>query len=76
MKVDTTREHVTDKSKKVKQILGCWGYSDLSLIGIPIFIKPLAHPIMVQSLTTLPNPPPNIMNEIQTNFINSFGTGN
>ena len=52
----------------MKKILNLWSYRDLTYIGNVIVIKTLALPILVQSLTVLPNPPESILNDSETVF--------
>ena len=46
--------------------LSSWAYRDLTYIGRITVIKTLALPLLVQILTVLPNPPAQVMKEIQT----------
>jgi hypothetical protein len=52
---DKTLENFTEKVQSVKKILNLWSYRDLTYIGKVTVIKTLALPILVQSLTVLPN---------------------
>ena len=45
-----------------------WSYRDLTYIGKVTVIKTLALPILVQSLTVLPNPQDSILNDIEKIF--------
>jgi hypothetical protein len=55
-KEDKTLTNFGEKIKKIKNILSSWAYRDLTYIGRITVIKTLAHPILVQILTVLPNP--------------------
>ena len=61
---DKTLENFTEKVQSVKKILNLWSYRDLTYIGKVTVIKTLALPILVQSLTVLPNPPDSVLNDI------------
>ena len=65
---DKTLENFTEKVQSVKKILNLWSYRDLTYIGKVTVIKTLALPILVQSLTVLPNPPDSILNDIEQIF--------
>jgi hypothetical protein len=67
-KEDKTFENYGEKIKKVKNILSSWAYRDLTYIGRITVIKTLALPLLVQILTLLPNPPTQVMKEIQDMF--------
>ena len=75
METDKTRFNYIDKLLKIKKVLGCWGYRELTLVGRTTVIKTLALPILVQSLTTLPNPPSDILNDIQNTFFRFLWDG-
>ena len=57
-----------EKIVKIKALLNSWIYRDLTYIGKITVIKSLALPIIIQSLTVLPNPPSRILTEIQNIF--------
>jgi hypothetical protein len=57
-----------EKIKNVKNILSSWAYRDFTYIGRITVIKTLALPLLVQILTVLPNPPTQVMKEIQDMF--------
>jgi hypothetical protein len=59
----------------VKKILNLWSYRDLTYIGKVTVIKTLALPILVQSLTVLPNPPDSILNDIEQIFYKFLWNG-
>jgi hypothetical protein len=52
-----------------------WSYRDLTYIGKVTVIKTLALPILVQSLTVLPNPPDSILNDIEKIFYKFLWNG-
>ena len=49
-------------------MLSAWCCSDLTFIGKITVIKSLELPILIQILTVLPNPPDNILKDIQKSF--------
>ena len=58
------------KIEKIRTLtlLNSWIYRDLTYMGKNTAIKSLAMPILIQSLTVLPNPSDKIINEIQSIF--------
>ena len=72
---DKTLENFTEKVQSVKKILNLWSYRDLTYIGKVTVIKTLALPILVQSLTVLPNPPDSILNDIEKIFYKFLWNG-
>ena len=54
----------------IEKLLGNWTLRYLSLQRKVIVLKSLALPILVQSLTVLPDPPLEIISEIQLEFLN------
>jgi hypothetical protein len=58
----------TEKIKSIKGLLNTWCYRELTYIGRITVIKTLALPILIQSLTVLPNPPEWVIKEIQDIF--------
>jgi hypothetical protein len=54
---DKTLINFTKKIKSMKGLLNTWCYRELTYIGRITVIKTLALPILIQSLTVLPNPP-------------------
>lgn len=75
MEADKTVDNVTEKLKTVKNILSCWGYKDITYIRKTTVIKTLALSILVQALTALPTPPPNILRDIQNTLYNFLWDG-
>jgi hypothetical protein len=65
---DKTLINFTEKIKSIKGLLNTWCYRELTYIGRITVIKTLALPILIQSLTVLPNPPEWIITEIQDIF--------
>jgi hypothetical protein len=61
-------ENFCEKIRKIKNILSSWAYRDLTYIGRITVIKTLALPLLVQILTVLPNPPAQVIKEIQDIF--------
>ena len=61
--------------KHWKKILNLWSYRDLTYIGKVTVIKTLALPILVQSLTVLPNSPDSILNDIENIFYKFLWNG-
>ena len=56
------------------KISNLWSYREiLTYIGMVTVIKTLAHHILVQCLTVLPNPPDSVLNDIDEIFINFYG---
>ena len=55
---------------KIEKLLGNWTLRNLSIQGKVTVIKSLALPILVQSLTVLPDPPLEIISEIQLECFN------
>ena len=73
---DYTNVVVLDQSTVTFQkILNLWSYRDLTYIGKVTVIKTLALPILVQSLTVLPNPPDSILNDIEKIFYKFLWNG-
>jgi hypothetical protein len=54
----------------IEKLLGNWTLRNLSIQGKVTVLKSLALPILVQSLTVLPDPPLEIISEIQLEFFN------
>jgi hypothetical protein len=65
---DKTLINFTEKIKNIKGLLNTWCYRELTYIGRITVIKTLALPILIQSLTVLPNPPEWVIKEIQDIF--------
>ena len=65
---DKTKINFEQKLEKVKSLLNSWIYRDLTYLGKITVIKSLALPILIQSLTVLPNPPDDILKEIESTF--------
>ena len=72
---DKTLENYTEKIKSMKSLLNLWSYRNLTYIGKTIVIKTLALPLLVQVLTVLPNPPVQVIQEIQGIFIKFLWDG-
>jgi hypothetical protein len=70
-----TLENFTETVQSVKTILNLWSYRVLTYIGKVTVIKTLALPILVQSLTVLPNPPDSIFNDIEKIFYTFLWNG-
>jgi hypothetical protein len=69
---DKTHRNFTEKIKSIKGLLNTWCYRELTYIGRITVIKTLALPILIQSLTVLPNPPEWVIKEIQDIFFIIF----
>jgi len=69
---DKTLINFTEKIKSMKGLLNTWCYRELNYIGRITVIKTLALPILIQSLTVLPNPPEWVIKEIQDIFFYKF----
>ena len=54
---DKTVINFQEKIEKIKSLLNSWVYRDLTYMGKITVIKSLALPILIQSMTVLPNPP-------------------
>ena len=54
--VDKTAYNFKEKIEKINSLLNTWIYQDLTYLGKITVIKSLALPILIQSLTILPNP--------------------
>jgi hypothetical protein len=67
---DKTDINFKQKIEKIRTLtlLNSWIYRDLTYMGKITTIKSLAMPILIQSLTVLPNPSDKIINEIQSIF--------
>ena len=65
---DKTLINFTEKIKSIKGLLNTWCYRELTYIERITVIKTLALPILIQSLTVLPNPPEWVIKEIQDIF--------
>jgi hypothetical protein len=67
---DKTDINFKQKIEKIRTLtlLNSWIYRDLTYMGKITAIKSLAMPILIQSLTVLPNPSDKIINEIQSIF--------
>ena len=61
--------------KKKTTLLNSWIYRDLVYMGKNTVIKTLVMPLLIQSLTVLPNPSDNIINEIQSMFYSFLWSG-
>ena len=72
---DKTIINFEEKIIKVKSLLNSWIYRDLTYMGKITVIKSLALPILIQSLTVLPNPPSRILTEIQNMFFSFLWNG-
>lgn len=64
-----------EKIKKIQSLLNSWVYRDLTYMGKITVIKSLALPILIQSLTVLPNPPDDKIKEIQNIFFSFLWSG-
>ena len=69
---DKTLFNYEEKIGKIRSLLNSWIYRDLTYIGKITVIKSLAIPILIQSLTVLPNPPYYIIKEIENIFFQIF----
>ena len=69
---DKTIANFEEKVLKIKSLLDSWIYRDLTYIGKITVIKSLALPILIQSLTVLPNPPTRIITAIHNIFFFFF----
>ena len=65
---DKTLINFEEKVETIKSLLNTWIYRDLTIMGKITVIKSLALPIIIQSLTVLPNPPSRIINALQNVF--------
>ena len=67
---DKTAINFKQKIEKIRTLtlLNSWIYQDLTYMGKITAIKSLAMPILIQSLTVLPNPLDKIIKEIQNIF--------
>ena len=65
---DKTLANFKNNIDKIKYLLNSWIYRDLTYVGKITVIKSLALPILIQSLTVLPNPPDNVFKEIENTF--------
>lgn len=65
---DKTLHNFTEKIEKIKALLNSWIYRDLTTMGKITVIKSLALPILIQSLTVLPNPSPDIFKDLENIF--------
>ena len=64
-KTEFWADNFKEKIITIKKLLGNWTLRNLSLQRKVIVLKSLALPILVQSLTVLPDPPLEIISEIQ-----------
>jgi len=62
----------TEKIKSIKSLLNTWCYKELTYIRRITVIKTLVLPILIQSLTLLPNPPEWVIKELLTGKLNPF----
>ena len=60
---------------KIKNLLGRWSKRKLTLIGRITIIKSLALSKLVHVFLSLPNPPKELVKELENAFMGSFGTG-
>lgn len=74
-KDDITSVNYSEKIAKIKSLLNTWTLRDLTLLGKITVIKSLALPILIQTLTVLPNPPKNVINEINDIFFSFLWSG-
>ena len=72
---DKTLINFNEKIAKIKSLLNSWVYRDLTYMGKITVIKSLALPILIQSLTVLPNPPIDIITELQNIFFSFLWNG-
>ena len=72
---DKTAINFKQKIEKIRTLLNSWIYRDLTYMGKNTVIKSLAMPILIQSLTVLPNPSDKIINEIQNIFYSFLWSG-
>jgi hypothetical protein len=72
---DKTLLNFLDKLQSINKILCAWCWRDLTFIGKITVIKSLALPILIQILTVLPNPPDNILKDIQKSFYKFLWNG-
>lgn len=72
---DTTLENLKEKIKSMKSLLNLWAYRNLTYIGKTIVVKTLFLPVLVQVLTVFPNPPVQVMQEIQGIFFKFLWDG-
>jgi len=72
---DKTLLNFPDKLQSINKILSDWCWHDLTFIGKITVIKSLALPILIQSLTVLPNPSDNILKDIQKLFLKFLWNG-
>ena len=74
-KTECWADNFKEKIITIKKLLGNWTLRNLSLQRKVIVLKSLALPILVQSLTVLPDPPLEIISEIQLEFFNFLWSG-
>ena len=74
-KTEFWADNFKEKIITIKKLLGNWTIRNLSIQGKVTVLKSLAIPILVQSLTVLPDPPLKIISEIQ-NFLIFYGVVN
>ena len=72
---DKTITNFEEKIEKIQALLNSWIYRELTYMGKIIVIKSLALPILIQSLTVLPNPPSSMLKQIQNIFFNFLWSG-
>ena len=72
---DKTVINFEEKKTKMTALLKSWSYRNLTYIGKITVIKSLALPIIIQSLTVLPNPPKIFLTEVQNMFYNFVWSG-
>ena len=72
---DKTLLNFSDKLQSINKILSAWCWRDLTFIGKITVIKSLALPILIQILPVLPNPPDNILKDIQKTFYKFLWNG-
>ena len=72
---DKTLLNYEEKIGKIRSLLNSWIYRDLTYIEKITVIKSLAIPILIQSLTVLPNPPYYIIKEIENIFFRFLWNG-
>ena len=73
--VDKTLCNYEEKILKIKSLLNAWIYRDLTYTGKITVIKSLALPILIQTLTVLPNPSLEIILNMQKIFFNFLWSG-
>ena len=72
---DKTALNFEEKVEKMRNLLQTWTLRDLTYIGKITVIKSLALPILIQSLTVLPNPAQSVFKEINQIFFNFLWSG-